>query len=141
MATKTWKFSGEAKWAKLASPDEKYQKYQVDLYLDDWADFEKSGLQLKVKEDKETGAKFVTFRRPVVSLIKGKPTQWGAPEVVMAADGSSFTGLVGNGSRLTVEVDVYDTVKGPGHRMRKVWVDNLVEYKRPADTEGELELN
>lgn len=129
MATKTYTFSGEAKWAKLASPDQKYNKYQVDLYLDDWGDFQKSGLQLKTKEDKETGAKYVTFRRPVQSLIKGKLKEWGPPQVVNA-DGSAFTALVGNGSRLTVEVDVYDTVKGPGHRLQKVTVDKLVEYKR-----------
>lgn len=135
MATKTYRFSGEARWAKLASPDEKYQKYQVDLFLDDWSTFEKSGLQLKVKEDKESGAKFVTFRRPVSSLIKGEKVDWGAPEVV-TPDGNAFTGLVGNGSRLTVDVDVYDTVKGPGHRLQKVIVDNLVEYKRaPVDVD------
>lgn len=135
MGTKSYTFTGPCKWAKLVSPDEKYNKYGLDMYLDEenMKVFEASGMQLKVKEDED--GKFVSFRRPVKTLFKDEVKEWGVPKVTMA-DGSELEELVGNGSNVTVEVDVYDTVKGPGHRLNTVVVNELVVYKRPSDTDG-----
>ncbi|WP_205105296.1 hypothetical protein, partial [Sutterella massiliensis] len=37
---------------------------------------------------------------------------------------------LGNGSEVTVDIAVYDTQKGKGHRVEKITVHNLVEYIR-----------
>lgn len=127
MATKMFKFYGEAKWAKVHQPDEKYKNYEVNLYMDEpsWDLFAKSGLQLKRRED-ETG-KFVVLRRASEKIIKGELKKMGPPKVVDGV-GRPIEDLVGNGSKIAVEVAVYDTAKGPGHRMEKVIVLELVEY-------------
>ncbi len=138
MATKLYLFDGTCKWAKLDVPDEKYQKYQIDVYLDseNRQIFDNSGLQLKVKEDE--GGEFVTFRRPVKSLMKGELKEWGAPKVTLL--GKPYSGKIGNGSYVKVEVSVYDTVKGPGHRLESVDVEELIEYPSKS-TDGGLDVD
>jgi hypothetical protein len=127
LATKFYKFYGDAKWAKFQVPDEKYDQFAVDLFLDQKSMdlFKKSGLQLKVKN--LDGADFVSFRRPRQKLIKGALEDFGPPTVVDAL-GRPFAELVGNGSKIAVEVAVYDTQKGKGHRMEKVHILEHVPY-------------
>ena len=127
MATKVYKFYGECRWAKVHTPDEKYDTYQLDLFMDkpSWALYEKSERQLKVKEAEE--GKFVTFRRPDAKLIKKELVKFGPPKVVDGV-GRPIEDLVGNGSKVAIEVAVYDTQKGKGHRMEKVTVLELVPF-------------
>lgn len=117
--------SGIAKWAKLQKPDEKFDFYGLDLYLDDASieKFDKSGLQL-TKKTNEDGI-FITLKRKPAALIKGELVKFGAPQV-LTADNAAFAGIVGNGSEVTCKVNVYDTAKGKGHRLEAVRVDNLI---------------
>lgn len=127
MATKFYKFYGDAKWAKVLTPDEKYDNYALDLFMDgkSFELFKKSGLQLKIKENED--GKYVSLRRPTKKLIKGDLVDFGPPPMVDAL-GRPFAELVGNGSKVAVEVAVYDTQKGKGHRMEKVHVLEHVPY-------------
>ena len=133
MATKTFFFTGTVKWAKVFKPDEKFEpQYSLQLFLDDdgWATWKASGLGGKVKEDED--GKYVTFRRKVAGP-SWEPVL--GPPKVTSADGKPFEGLIGNGSTLTVKVDVYDTAKGKGHRLEGVRVDELVVYEKPTEDE------
>lgn len=131
MATKYYYLSGTAKWAKLRKPDDKYNNFQCPLYLDKKSLelYKTLGLGLKVREDDE--GTFVTFKRPVSKMIKNEVVEFGPPKV-LNADNTEFDGLVGNGSEVTVKISVYDTMKGPGHRLETVRVEKLVEYNPPA---------
>lgn len=136
MATTYYRFYGTSKWAKIQEPDQKYQNYQIDLFMDDasWRLFKKSGLQLKTREAEE--GEFVTFRRPVQKIIKGKLVELGKPAIVDPL-GKSLDILVGNGSDVCVEVSVYDTIKGKAHTLEKVEVIGLVEYAKAVDAHAE----
>ena len=128
MASKYFKFSGKCMWAQLQKPDPKYDNYKVTLIMDG-ANLEKlkqSGLQLepKMTDDGVT----VTFRRPSKKLIKSEIVEFGPPKV----SGNPDNKLVGNGSTVEVDVVVYDTMKGKGHRLEAVKVLDLVEYVKPS---------
>ena len=127
MATKFYYLKGKAKWVKARRPDEKYDNYTMNLYLDEGSQkiFEESGLQIEPKQDDE--GTFYTFRRPHEKLIKKELVEFGPPKV-FNADNTEFDGLVGNGSRVTIKVSVYDTVKGKGHRWESIRVEELVKY-------------
>lgn len=138
MSTSTYLFTGKTKWAKLQpdKPDTKFgEQWQLPLYLDakSWVDYEKSGIRLEVKKDKETGEPYVTFRRKVKEMHwkKGAMQENGPVKVVIAnqyGEYEPFDGLIGNGSSVSAKVDVFDTKNGKGHRLVAVGVDNLVEY-------------
>ena len=129
--TQTVYFTGVAYWAKLEEPDQKYQYWGLDLALDDESKikFEKSGLTLKVKKNTD-GVEVISLRRPVQKLIKGELVDFEKPKLV-DKDNNDYVDrpLVGNGSFVTCKVLVYNTLKGPGHRLEAVRVDQLVEYK------------
>lgn len=132
MATKYYYLSGKCKWAKLRKPDDKYNNFQLPLYLDKKSLelYNTLGLGLKVREDDE--GTFVTFKRPVAKMIKTELVEFGPPKV-LNADNTEFDGLVGNGSEVTAKISVYDTFKGPGHRLETVRVEKLVEYNPPRE--------
>jgi len=124
MATKMIQLSGAVKWVHIDPPDLKYgKKYTVNLYLDDvnMKAYLDSGLQLKINEDED--GKFVRIRRDDMKLIKGESVIFGPPKVEGAEPSE-----IGNGSEVICLIAVYDTVKGPGHRLEKVIVNRLVEY-------------
>lgn len=153
MATQFFRFYGITKWCKVAQPDEKYNRYTLDLFLDDksWKLYNKSGLQLKVREGEvetfdgeELKGEFLSFGRKAESIIKGELKKFDPPK--LTHNNKPFNGLVGNGSRVSIDVAVYDTMKGKGHRWDSINVLNLVEYgggvvdahdDLPADEEEE----
>ena len=144
MTTKYIYLTGIIEWAKVREPDEKYNNYTIDLYLDDpsWAVFKASEIQVTPKE--KDGKKFVTFRRPHVKLIKNDMVTFGPPEVLINTgkkddSGTSiyekYDGIIGNGSFVSIKVAVYDTQRGKGHRLETVAVETLVEYNpEPKDS-------
>lgn len=144
MATKTYLFTGKTKWAKVRKPDETYDNYQIPVYLDDenMNLFKDSGIQTKIKEDDD--GEFVTFKRRHSEFNYAKKEQQvnGPPEVFLKnADGTYEPwpdGLIGNGSTVTVKVDVYDTRNGKGHRLLSVGVDDLVEYNAVQSAGGNV---
>lgn len=140
MATQLYKFNGKVKWAKVHTPDEKYDHYVVDAYLDgpSFKLLKASGFQGELREgdiDGET-ALYVKFRRPVSKMFTNKDTkkkeikELGAPRVVDAT-GRALTDLVGNGSDVTLTVSIYDTVKGKGSTLEEVMVRQLVAFDGP----------
>lgn len=127
--------TGIVKWAKVHKPDEKYQNFSLNLYpdKDTWAVFAESGIGVTPKEDDD--GKFITLRRPVQKVIKGELVKFGPP-AVFDKDKKDITDLIGNGSRVTVKVAVFDTIKGKGHRMEAVRVDDLVKYSGGTQDPG-----
>lgn len=135
MATKIYYFSGKANWAKLQKPDEKYNTYTLDLYMDEneIARYTASGAQSEVRTDEKTGERYVRFRRPHSKLVKNDLKVLGPPDVFIQTDDGNdepFTDLVGNGSMVVAKVAIYDTVKGKGATLEGVRVTDLVEYKK-----------
>jgi hypothetical protein len=127
MATTAVYLSGKAKWAKVYTPDEKYQNWTINLYMDkdNLQKYQESGMTMNVKKDEE--GPYVTFRRPQVKLIKQEMVKFGPP-IVVDSEGNPFDKTIGNGSEVTVKVLVYNTMKGPGHRLEKIRIDKWVEY-------------
>lgn len=132
MATTTIYLTGTCKWAKVHKPDEKYNKYSIDLYVDDKNRdiIVQSGSQATVKHDAD--GQYVRIRRNPFSLVKGELKDWGPP-TVLDHDGKPLTSNVGNGSKVTCKVVVYDTIKGKGTRLEGIRVDELVEYNKDGD--------
>ena len=142
MASRYYYFSGTANWAHLYKPDDKYKNWKIDLILDDKGleTFRKSELLLEIKEgdvkNPKTGkithfeGPTITLRRPQEKLIKGEKVAFDPP-TVLDEHGEPFKEqtLIGNGSKVTCKVIVYDTMKGPGHRLEAVRVDHLIPYE------------
>lgn len=131
MSSKTVYLSGEFKWAKLQTPDTKYEpKYTLDLYLDETSmtTFHDSGLKVQLRDGED--GKFIKLSRPVHKTVRGEVLDIGPPEVLLKEGDEyvKFDGLVGNGSKGVVRLRTYDTRKGMGHEIVKVAVDSLVEY-------------
>lgn len=127
--------TGEIKWHKNKELD-KYGKRTLDLYMDDenWEKYEKMGLGLKTRYG-DDGRKFVTFSRKAKMYISGNEVDAG-PWTVLDNKDEPFTGDVGNGSVVTVKLDVYPVklTGGMGHRVEGVRVEELVEFnKREPD--------
>lgn len=127
MATEHLYLKGTAKWAKVFKPDEEYDNFTINVYMDEASRklFAEAGLQLTPKEDED--GEFVTFRRPNYKQIKNELVHFGAPQVI-DEQGVPVTTPIGNGSEVVVKVIVYDSKKGKGHRLDGVQVTKLVEY-------------
>ncbi len=145
MATKTYTFSGTTKWAKVRKPDEKYDNWQVPLYLDNasWKKFKDSGIQIKTYEDDQ--GQYVVFKRKCSEMdYRVKQQVENSPPKIYIKTGDKYDefpeGLIGNGSTVTVKVDIYDTRNGKGHRLISVGIDNLVEYDAPSTDEPSASL-
>lgn len=132
--TKYFFLTGTAKWCKLDQPDKKYGFYGLDLYLDASGKekFLESGLKLDLRKDKETGAEFIKLRRDPEKLRDNDEPK---PKKLIFEDGvyQVFTGNIGNGSFVNCKVQVYDSKKGPGHRLDAVAVETLVPYEDGND--------
>lgn len=114
------------------------KSWSMTLYLDpkSWQSFKAEGLQNKVKEDAE--GKFINLRRPNLKPWKvrpGEPLEFDAP-IVRDLDGNLWGDdrpMIGNGSVVTVKLEVFNTHLGKGSRLAEVRVDELVEYNRPEE--------
>jgi len=132
MTTKIVNLYGKAKWAHTGKPD-KFGKYSIVLYPDDKSleiikelkeapailntlrkDDEGYNIKLGVEPNKNIGGKVVVFDIKVV-----KP------------DGNPLTeSLIGNGSDVMIQCEVYTYRAGKGRAIRPkvIRVDNLVPY-------------
>jgi hypothetical protein len=136
MATTFLNLSGEISWANnLLELDTKYPsndgagKYRLNLKIDDnsMGAYLASGLRLRPKDG------VYSFRRPEFKVIKDEKVAFGPPKVIGVPEGK----LIGNGSKVTAKIVVYDTQMGKGHRLESVTIDELIEYvpELPADVE------
>lgn len=133
-------FHGKAKWCKVrpGTHDELSESWTVNLYLDDesWELFHSAELQLKEREDED--GKFVTFRRRIREMdYRTNEEKDNEPPKVYLKDAQTGEynawddGLIGNGSDISVAVEVYKSkkTKNVGHRMLRVFINDLVEYE------------
>lgn len=130
MATQTHKITGKLKWTQnLTKPDEfrGSKNYKVNLYDVDESLWKSTGIQTRPKQDKE-GHTLYLMKRPDSRVIRGELVNFG-PIKVVDPDGNDLSStLIGNGSTAEVEVQVYDTEMGKGHRVEKVVITDLIEY-------------
>jgi len=134
--------SGTTKWCsqKLDTKFPDSHKYNLDLYLDaaSQASYKSTGIRVRAKEDKE-GETFYKFSRGEKLTKKDGTEVILGPFPFLNADGTPYTGLVGNDSKVTVKISTYDTAAGLGHRVEAVRIDDLVKYERAetaVPTEG-----
>lgn len=142
MATEKILLSGKGKYFHLAQPDTKFLPASYKLaFAPDEASKEiiaKSGLRLKYKSDPDIG-EYITLRRPVERQFAAELKKFGPPLVYLKGKEEAFTGLLGWGTEVTVQVSVYDTKSyGKGHRLEAVRIDKLVEFT-PETQSGEAE--
>lgn len=168
MATNYYNFKGLAKWAKVYEPDSYSgaENWKINLYFKDdkeLSNFQKTGLDLKIRDDKDGEGKYVTFRRPTKKTIKDDIIFFCPPairgkvsvnylndndEVIRQYVKGEYKGkvtrdgdavLIGNGSKISVNVCIYDTAKGKGHRLESITVYELVDYKEVDSYDDESE--
>lgn len=143
--------SGKARWAKIrdavpgykAKPEDPLE-WSIDVIPNatSWADFDKTGIQLK-KRTADDGAQFVTIKRKTFEFnYKDDENQDNKPPEVYLKDEQTGeynkwpVGNIGNGSDVTVAVEYYTTRVGVGSRLARIFVDNLIPYDGPATGEA-----
>ena len=135
MATEFHYFTGKCKWAMLKKPDEKYNNWKIDLYLDDDQIDKLNAIGLQNSQKEDADGKFYTFRRPTEFQTRDKTTRQLKiiplnPPLILAKDKKTpMDVLIGNGSTVTMKLEVYDTQKGKGSRMIGVVVEDLVPFE------------
>lgn len=144
-ATRLEYLQGKAKWAKLIHPDVNPnggKKWKIDLYPDE-ASLEKIN---KLKEEgllnvlkKDDDGYYMTFGRATEKIMRGSVVAF-TPPVVLDKDMNITEGLtIGNGSDVTISLEVYKYHKpggaksGIAARLKAVKVDNLVVFARQRD--------
>lgn len=140
--------SGTAEWAQVKRPN-KFGNWSINVYADKATrkSLKELGLRANPKEGNEEYGDgwFLTFRRPTSAMWKGVQTDLAPPKVVLA-DGTEFDGLIGNGSKVTVKLEVYEykggtDAKGLSYeggkaaRLVSVRIDELVEYVANSENE------
>lgn len=146
-ATRNVYIQGKAKWAKLVTPDTKYNCWSVVVYPNEESmkilnelkagKDDTSGILNPIKKDDD--GYFITLKRPIQKLMAGKVTSF-SPPIIVEADGENLlrNALIGNGSDITVKVQVYiynkpAGGKGTAMRLESVRVDNLVPFEMKKD--------
>lgn len=136
MASEIIYVTGIGKWVKVyeSQMDTKYgEKFSVVLYPDEASinTLKAAGCRKEAKED-EDGV-FYKFDRDNRKMMKGEEVLLGPPKVLSAdASNEPFTSIIGNGSKLTCKLVIYDTPRGKGTRLEAVRVDDLVPYEGTA---------
>ena len=120
-------FKGPCKWARLNKPDDKYNKYSIDVQLDMEQYTALKALKVKNNGKPDDGKMWVTFRRK---------QEDGAPNVV-DSNGKKFEEPIGNGSEVTVKFEVESFVSKKWGQVVKssllsVMVDKYVKYDPDA---------
>lgn len=131
MSTSTVYATGTAKWARVyrGQEDTKFGvKYSIELFPDEKSlhNLKASGSRVKAREN-EDGV-FFKFVRDATKEIKGEMKDLGPPKVV-DSEGKAFSQLIGNGSKVTVKLAIYDSRFGKGTRLEAVRVDEHIPYE------------
>lgn len=128
-----YEFSGVTTYAKLYTPDTKFGNYwKMNLYMNEanLALLKSSGARLKIHEDEQ--GSFVTFKKSAdpVDYKDGKgPQEAKPPRLSYEGEEPPENIRIGNGSEVTIIVEIYDTKIGKGHRLISVHVDKLVPFE------------
>jgi hypothetical protein len=135
MATYTAIWQGKVKYCRPLTLDEMGNDYATQFYPNKQALDEIQALingsppiKNKLKQD-EDGNYYIRLSCKPTKVIKGVTKEFRV--VVLEADGmTAMSRPIGNGSDVTVEVEVYNYRQGEGKaiRWKQIRVDNLVEY-------------
>lgn len=141
MATEFVYLKGKGSWIRTQTVNP-WGKWTCTLHPNPGEDLEKirelqaQGLKNLMKKDDD--GYFITFSRPTERVDKlGRKTGL-APVEVMLPNGQKYDGLVGNGSDVTIKLEVYEH-KTPGGgkakaaRLAAIRLDNLVPYEPNRD--------
>lgn len=139
MATEFIKLKGKASWAKTKQPNQ-WDKWVVTLHpltpdLELIRDMQAKGLKNVIKKDED--GYFTSFNRPT-KRVRGNTTVTMDPPTVLNSDGSVFDGMIGNGSDVTITLEVYEHRTPAGGkaiaaRLDTIQVDNLVPFTKEPE--------
>jgi len=135
MATQYIKLKGKLKWAQNLKECDEFRGsrfWKITMYdMDEESQkrYDESGIQCNTerKKDKDGDVAF-TFRRREKQLIRDEVVRFDPPNFT-GPDGGEVEVLVANGSEGVVDLAVFDTAQGKGHRLQGVHVTKLIEYK------------
>lgn len=145
MATEYINLTGKAAWAyHLFQPDNRYKQWTVDLYFEPDSEsleaYNEAGIQLKQIKPEHAAFKAplvgYRFKRRQEQIINGEKVTFDPP-VVTDEEGNEFSERIGNGSILEINVAVYDTAMGKGHRLQSARVLELVPYEKSEKVEDQ----
>lgn len=140
MATQTVYVSGVIhgpRWPRIRQDqmDTKFgENFHCTIYPDEAGIHQIKASGSRVKKNEDEHGTFYKFSRPNKKDFKGKTEVLGPPMVV-DKDGNPFSELIGDGSKITVKLSVYESAFGKGTRLEGVRVDELVKAPDldPAD--------
>lgn len=131
--------TGKTKWVKITTPN-KYDKWSMDLYptppsYDKIVELKSKGLKNHLRKDDD--GYYMTFTRPTSKIIRGK-IQGFQPPIVVDKEGRPLPKVaIGNGSDVTIKVEVYEykiplskNEKGIACRLESIRIDNLVPFEK-----------
>lgn len=133
--------SGVCRWAKLQKPDARYNYYGLELKPDETSLADLQALGITTLKPSKDGEGYYSFkRRPDQVIWSNREQRKAGPPEVYGSDGRSTKELIGNGSEVTICIEVfpYDNKFGKGIscRLDKVKVDKLVRYEDNLATEA-----
>lgn len=145
MATTTVYLSGEASWCKLTQNklDTKFRpNWSLSVALDPASlnAFKEAKIGVELREDDQGLKRVANFRRYAdVDYKDSERRSTKLPPRVLSEENVLYGGVIGNGSEVTVKLDVFDT-KYPrkGHRLVSVKINKLIPYE-PEDGDNPLD--
>ena len=138
MTTKNYNFTGKIKWTQnLRDPDHFQDNtfWKVGLYGMDEANeakFHESGIRVRPKTDDE-GDTYYNLKRDTKKMIGGEMKEF-SPPIIIGPDGNPFDGFIPFGSTAVVNVQVYDSKAGKGHRLQGVKILELAEMEGDGES-------
>lgn len=134
MASKSIYVSGKCKWAHVQTPD-KFGSFSIILYPNDESltvikEMVENPPKILNSLKKDDDGYNIKFSCPTSKLIAGKLMSFRVD--LLDADGKPYHEAIGNGSDVTLRLEVYTYRKGEGRaaRLKAVRVDNLVPFTR-----------
>lgn len=150
--TKFIEVEGLVSYAKIYEPDDYNGKefWSLNLHPDEENrdKIKAAGCQTKFKKEgneeySNVPGGFYKFKRDLEATIKGEKVEFNPPEVfdadgkpLVTYDGSEMKGqklLIGNGSKISVTLEVYKTQIGNGTRLRSIKILDLIKYDPNKD--------
>jgi hypothetical protein len=137
--TEKYYFTGTTNWAKVFKPDMKFEPgaYKMDFVFaskEDAKEFKAIKLRNAIKVD-DDGNQYVSLQRKLGKKPWAPDEEWGPP-VVVDSEGNKFEKLIGNGSKVAIELDVWDGKLGRASRLEKVVVIDHVAYEKAPEDDG-----